>query len=169
MRTPSPFSSLLLATALAACQARSAPKPEPVPVPALSPSPSPSVEKRGAPITTTTPPISVATALSQADTLAGKTVVIEDQVRAACSKKGCWMELGDGAAARCRVTFKDYGFFVPLDSAGAKARAEGTLELRTIPAGQVQHYEGEGGKFDKAADGSARELRLVATGVELRR
>jgi len=112
--------------------------------------------------------MSVAAVLAQADALSGKTVVVEDKIKAACSKKGCWMELGDGGA-RCRVTFKDYGFFVPLDSAGAIARAEGEVEVRTMTPGQVEHLEHEGGKFDKAADGSAKELRLVATGVELRR
>jgi hypothetical protein len=45
---------------------------------------------------------------------------------------------------------------------------QGTFELATVPASRVRHLEGEGATFaSKQPDGSARELRLVATGVEL--
>jgi hypothetical protein len=76
-------------------------------------------------------------------------------------------ELGSDAPG-CRVTFKDYGFFVPLDSAGSNARVQGTVEVRVVPAGEVAHLASEGAKFaNTQADGSAREVRMVATGVEL--
>jgi hypothetical protein len=68
------------------------------------------------------------------------------------------------------VTFKDYGFFVPLDSSGARARVQGIVEVKTVAPGEVQHLEAEGARFaGKQTDGSARELRIVATGVELTR
>jgi hypothetical protein len=68
----------------------------------------------------------------------------------------------------CRVTFKDYGFFVPLDSAGSSARVQGTIQVQTVTAPEVEHLEGEGAKFAaKQPDGTAREVRMVATGVEL--
>ena len=73
-------------------------------------------------------------------------------------------------APGCRVTFKDYGFFVPLDSAGSHARVQGTLAVEKIAAGTVQHLEEEGARFArKNPDGTADEVRLVATGVELRK
>src|SRR5690606_6710097 len=104
---------------------------------------------------------------------AGKTVLVEGQVRRACSAKGCWLEIGakdtaDGPA--CRVTFKDYGFFVPTDSAGAAARIQGTVEITQVKQAHVEHLEAEGATFSrKDEDGSATELRIVATGVELSR
>jgi hypothetical protein len=68
------------------------------------------------------------------------------------------------------VTFKDYGFFVPLDSAGSTAKVQGTVEVKTVAATEVEHLESEGAKFaGKQPDGTAREVRMVATGVELRR
>jgi hypothetical protein len=68
----------------------------------------------------------------------------------------------------CRVTFKDYGFFVPTDSAGASATVQGNVVVQQVKASDVQHLEGEGAKFsEKNPDGSANEVRLVATGVEL--
>jgi Domain of unknown function (DUF4920) len=98
---------------------------------------------------------------------------IDGYVRRACSRKGCWMELAAGPDAGlpgCRVTFKDYGFFVPTDSAGSRARVQGQLQIRRVSPQRVAHYEAEGAQFPgKRADGSAEEVQLVASGVELRR
>jgi hypothetical protein len=97
-------------------------------------------------------------------------VTVEGKVRRACTRKGCWMELASATDdnQRCRVTFKDYGFFVPTDSAGASAKVQGQIVSKLITAGNVEHLEGEGAVFpNKHADGSASEVRLVATGVEL--
>ncbi len=118
---------------------------------------------------------SPATALSEVlrdpEKFADQTVLVDGHVRKACSRKGCWMELAetaDDAGAGCRVTFKDYGFFVPTDAAGSRARVEAAIQSKVIKASQVAHLEEEGARFaDKAADGSAREIRLVASGVEL--
>jgi hypothetical protein len=68
----------------------------------------------------------------------------------------------------CRVTFKNYGFFVPTDSAGAHARVQGRGRGRHPRASAVRHYEEEGAVFaGKQPDGTAKEVRLVASGVEL--
>jgi hypothetical protein len=69
-----------------------------------------------------------------------------------------------------RVTFKDYGFFVPMDSAGATAVMEGVFSVRTIPEATAKHYASEtpGGKPDPIK-GDQKELNLVASGVELMR
>ena len=97
----------------------------------------------------------------------GKTVLVEGVVRRACSKMGCWMELAPSEGGPgVRVTFKDYGFFVPTDSAGAKARVQGRLQVSQLSAEQAEHLRSEGGSMSA---GAQREVRLVATGVELRR
>jgi hypothetical protein len=68
----------------------------------------------------------------------------------------------------CRVTFKDYGFFVPTDSAGSNAKVQGTFGVNTLSAERVAHLESEGGRFPrKNPDGTVDEMRIVATGVEL--
>jgi uncharacterized protein DUF4920 len=100
---------------------------------------------------------------------ADKSVTTEGQVQRACSSKGCWMEIGTGEDA-CRVTFKDYGFFVPTDSAGARAKIQGRLATRVVEAAAVQHLEAEGARFrNKRADGTATEVRLIASAVQLER
>ncbi|QSQ19735.1 DUF4920 domain-containing protein [Pyxidicoccus parkwayensis] len=123
-------------------------------------------------------PIKGTQVLKLADVLAkpqahdGKTVLVEGTVRKACERKGCWMELSADAQDKSpgvRVTFKDYGFFVPLDSAGSKARVEGVVKVAELSDSRAQHYESEGAIVPRGADGKPREVQLVATGVELRR
>ncbi|MDF3065942.1 MAG: hypothetical protein K0R38_1543 [Polyangiaceae bacterium] len=117
------------------------------------------------------PTAAVGDVLKSPEKFAGQRVTVEGAVRAACTRKGCWMELSEGpdpSAAGCRVTFKDYGFFVPTDSAGSRARVDALVEAKVIKPEMVAHLESEGATFaEKSADGSAREVRLVATGVEM--
>ena len=111
------------------------------------------------------------TVLSGPAGFAGRSVIVEGAVRQACTRRGCWMELAeslDKSQPGCRVTFKDYGFFVPLDSAGKKARVQGQVQVKTVQPSSVKHMEEEGAHFaSKNPDGSANEVRIVATGVEL--
>jgi hypothetical protein len=135
-------------------------------------SPGPRVERFGAAVSASAGE-PVAQILRSPERYESKDVVVTGYVRRACSRKGCWMELAERADAKlpgCRVTFKDYGFFVPTDSAGSRARVQAALAVTNVPARSVEHLEQEGATFpSKAADGSAREVRLVATGVELYR
>ena len=130
------------------------------------------VQTFGTPLSTS-PSYSLSDVLADPQRLAGQTIRVSGHVRKACSAKGCWMELATDStpsAAACRVTFKDYGFFVPTDSAGAEAQVEGQVAVKRVRAAHVKHYEGEGATFpSKREDGSADEVRIVATGVELTR
>lgn len=82
------------------------------------------------------------------------------------------MEVADSAdqqAPGFRVTFQDYGFFVPTDSAGSQVTLEGRVQVTRVEPKAVAHYETEGARFpNKDEQGGAREVRLVASGVELR-
>ena len=100
----------------------------------------------------------------------GKTIAVEAKVRKACEKKGCWMELaGADKGPGVRVTFKDYGFFVPVDSAGSTAKIEGVVSVKELSEERAKHYESEGATVTRGKDGKAREVELVASGLELRK
>jgi hypothetical protein len=102
----------------------------------------------------------------------GKTVALEGTVRRACERKGCWMELSTAKSDKgpgVRVTFKDYGFFVPTDSAGRTAKVEGVVKVAELSEERAKHYESEGATVPRGKDGKAREVELVASGVELRK
>ena len=115
--------------------------------------------------------VALSAILAEPEKYAGKAVTLAATVRQACTSKGCWMELAESDAKEkqgCRVTFKDYGFFVPLNSAGATAKVHGVVEVSDVSAREVQHLQAEGGSFSHIKpDGSAHEVRIVASGVEL--
>jgi len=75
------------------------------------------------------------------------------------------MYVTDGAQ-RVRVTFKDYGFFVPIGSQGKRVRLEGKVTSRLVSKDLLQHWaeEEEGG--DPAAFTEDQTMILLeATGV----
>ncbi len=91
----------------------------------------------------------------------------EGVVSAVCQGSGCWMTLKSGDTS-VRVTFKNYGFFVPIDSAGATAVLEGVFSVKTIPEATAKHYAGETPRGNpEAVKGDQKELSLAASGVEL--
>ena len=83
------------------------------------------------------------------------------------------MELAPAAkdSPSVRVSMKKHTFFIPLESAGFKARAEGVLMVKTLSKEHVDHLiKDDGAKFDKRnADGTVTEVAFEATGVELRK
>jgi hypothetical protein len=98
----------------------------------------------------------------------GKTVRIEAQIEQVCVKKGCWMILEDGEES-VRVTFKDYGFFVPTDTKpGSVARIDAVVSVETISEEAARHYaeETEGGEPEKI-EGPQEVVSVVAQGVEI--
>jgi len=169
------FSALALLTTWVGCQTSSR---ETQPAPSAKPAaPAPTTTSApgkafGAPITAG-PELALSEVLASPERFRDQAVTVEGQVRSACTRRGCWMEIAQSSDPKlpgCRVTFKDYGFFVPTDSAGAHAKVQGTFGVNTLPPERVAHLESEGGQFPrKNADGSVDELRLVATGVELRK
>ena len=84
-----------------------------------------------------------------------------------CQKKGCWTILRQGDEF-VRVRFRDYGFFLPKDAAGAEAFIEGMLEVRMLSERDARHYEAEArnGRPDEIS-GPQRELSFTASGVRL--
>lgn len=115
--------------------------------------------------------VEVSKLLASPSDFEGKTVTVEAKVRKACEKKGCWMELAgtDAKGPGVRVTFKDYGFFVPLDSAGSTVKVEGVVKVSELSDARAKHYESEGATVAKGKDGKYREVQLVASGLELRK
>src|SRR5262245_11988576 len=85
----------------------------------------------GAPISGR-PSEELARVLENPERFAGQEVVVSGQVRRACTRMGCWIELAAGSdpeTPACRVMFHGHGFFVPTDSAGSDARVQGRLEV----------------------------------------
>lgn len=126
------------------------------------------VVTRGAAISKDAKSVPLADVLAKPEAFTKEAIVVEGLVENACANKGCWMQVvPEAGKAGVRVTFKDYGFFVPTDSKGRRARMEGTITVKTLSKEEADHLAGEGAKLNRAEDGTAREVSFVATGVEL--
>lgn len=133
--------------------------------------PSKTFLKRGAPIGIAEK-VSLAKVMADPSKYAGKTVLVEGVIVRSCKMEGCWAELAPNKDGRSiRVKMKDHAFFIPLQSVGAFARAEGTFSVKTLSKAQVDHMiDDDGAKFeDRNADGTVTEISFEATGIELKR
>jgi len=133
--------------------------------------PSDSYMKRGAAISGAKK-VSLNKVLADPSKFTDKTVLVEGIVVRSCKTEGCWAEVAENKDSKSvRVKMKDHSFFIPLQSAGAKARVQGTVEVKTLSKEQVDHMiEEDGAKFpDRKADGTVTEISFEATGIELKK
>lgn len=127
------------------------------------------VVRRGEPLSDR-PALAVAEAMAKADQLEGETVKVSGPVSRVCGKKGCWMSLTtEDGTSQLRVTFKDYGFFVPKASKGMVATVEGALHVKILDPKTAQHLEDEAADpaSRKTITGPVREVTLVADGLQM--
>lgn len=127
--------------------------------------------KRGAPIGKAEK-VSLDKALLDPAKFVGKMVFVEGVIVRSCKMEGCWAEMASKKdAPSFRVKMKDHAFFIPLESAGALARAEGVFQVKTLSKAMVDHMiEEDGAKFaNRNADGTVTEVSFEATGIELRK
>ncbi|MFN3589336.1 MAG: DUF4920 domain-containing protein [Spirosomataceae bacterium] len=90
------------------------------------------------------------------------------EVESVCPMAGCWMKVKLANGETMRVTFKDYGFFVPKDIAGQKVIFEGMAKQKVVSVSDQKHYAEDAGvsraEIDKI-DSDKIELTFVADGV----
>lgn len=93
----------------------------------------------------------------------GKSFKIEGVVDEVCQAKGCWMKIKNEQGQSIRVTFKDYGFFVPKDIEGRQVIFEGLATVSTLEEDLAKHYADDSGKeYDESM---RKEVAVVASGV----
>ena len=123
--------------------------------------PSSDVIHRGAQFTLNTV-VSLDKVLNAPNEFADKQVRVNGTVKKVCLKKGCWLVLaGKAKNTRARVTFKDYAFFAPMDSAGWSASVEGFVKAKTLSEAERAHLASDG-KVDVTEIPKA-EIRIVAS------
>ncbi len=125
------------------------------------------IVRRGSPVPTGTA-IAVSQLIASARNYTAKAIIVEGVITRECTDKGCWMQVAPSAEANgMRVTFKDYGFFIPQSMVGRRARMEGVTKVTTHSRSAADHLIGEGAQLQRNADGTATEVQFVANGVEL--
>lgn len=123
-----------------------------------------SYEVFGAEVLEWNKPIALNELISNADAFINKEITLETEVAEVCEKKGCFFVASDGSNS-ARITFKDYGFFIPTDSKGKKVKLIGTFEVKTISEDQAKHYAEDAGEDPDAIIGTKDEYSIVATSV----
>jgi type IV pilus biogenesis protein CpaD/CtpE len=95
---------------------------------------------------------------------------LKGTVKEVCKAKGCWMTIDLENGESMRVTFKDYGFFVPKDIAGKEVIFMGQVKYTETDVATLRHYAEDEGKTEAevlAITSPEQSYNFVATGVKL--
>jgi hypothetical protein len=98
-------------------------------------------------------------------------VKLSGTIEECCQKKGCWMKVDMGDGKTMRVSFKDYAFFVPMNSAGKEVIMEGVATMEETSVESLRHFAEDAGKSKEeiaAITASKKELVFEASGVILK-
>ncbi|NKB34979.1 MAG: DUF4920 domain-containing protein [Pseudomonadales bacterium] len=94
-------------------------------------------------------------------------VKIEGQITEVCQAKGCWMILVEGDTY-ARVTFEDYGFFVPIETSMQRSVIYGQLTEHVLSGEQAEHFaQDAGAQSTLKLEGEVREYSILARAVQL--
>lgn len=108
----------------------------------------------------------LATLMGEQDSIA---VTLTAKIEKTCAVKGCWMQLDAGNENTMRVTFKDYGFFVPKSGMEGKVTTvRGYCIKEQTSVEDLRHFAKDAGESDEyiaAITSPKTELNFVASGV----
>jgi hypothetical protein len=94
-------------------------------------------------------------------------VKVKTYINEVCTMKGCWIEIAVGEET-ARVTFKDYGFFLPKNSQGKEVILLGKAFKSKTSIEDLKHYAKDGGKSKEEIDAITDEeitMNIVASGA----
>jgi len=97
-------------------------------------------------------------------------VTVKTTVAEVCPKKGCWMKVrGAAPDQEVRVTFKDYGFFVPTELVGKEVALRGRYVKHVESVEEQRHLLKDAKRPQSEIDAVTKpkeSVRFVATGVK---
>lgn len=77
-------------------------------------------------------------------------ITVKGEITSTCKMKGCWMNIELPNGEEMRVTFKDYGFFVPKEGVEGKTAAfEGYVTHSVVDEGTRRHFAKDAGKSEE--------------------
>lgn len=110
--------------------------------------------------------IALSKLIQSSDKFKGKRVIADGTIKQVCQKKGCFFILADGNN-QARITFKDYSFFIPTNSAGRYVKIAGSFNVKELSEREAKHYAKDAGKDPEKINGPQKEYSLVATSVKI--
>ncbi len=119
----------------------------------------------GAPLDESVPAVSLEKISGDGDSYVGQSVRVAARVSQVCQKKGCFFIAQQGDSIM-RVSFKDYGFFVPTDISGKHVTFVGEVVARDMTEDEAAHFAEElGPDAEPMAPGKVYEI--VASSVRI--
>lgn len=97
-------------------------------------------------------------------------VQLKGTIAEVCQARGCWMNVNLMDGGKVFVKFKDYGFFVPMDSAGKEVILDGMAFVEEMSVKDQQHYAKDKGATEQEAakiTAPKRTFRFEAAGVRI--
>lgn len=96
-------------------------------------------------------------------------VTLTATIEKTCAVKGCWMQLKTTEESPLRVTFKDYGFFVPKSGMeGKTTTVKGYCVKQETSVETLRHYAKDAGESEEYIASITQpklEYNFVASGV----
>ena len=125
-------------------------------------------ETFGTPLPEAAEVLNLSQLLATPDDFLGRSVQVDTRIARVCQKKGCFFIAQDGKSA-VRVSFKDYGFFIPTDAGGKRVRLAGVLQRQSVTAGEARHMNDDLGASESETLASGPTFAIVATAVRVPR
>jgi hypothetical protein len=97
----------------------------------------------------------------------GQPIRVIARVSEVCQKKGCFFIAQEGSSVM-RISFKDYGFFVPTDISGKRVTFTGEVVAREVTVDEAAHYAEDLGAADSPVE-PGKVYEIVATSVRVPR
>jgi hypothetical protein len=98
-------------------------------------------------------------------------MIVTSNVLEVCQVKGCWMNVAVEGQEPMRVTFKNYGFFMPKDIVGKEVIFEGVALRDTLSVEDLRHFAEDAGKSKEeiaAITAPKPSITFVASGVRIK-
>lgn len=112
-------------------------------------------------------PLSLTDLMKDNERYLDQEVLVATRIAKVCQKKGCFFVAQEGPST-ARVTFKEYGFFIPTDSGGKDVVLAGTFSRKSVSKEQAEHYAEDLGEAP-AAMPEKYEYSIVASAVKIPR
>ena len=112
-------------------------------------------------------PLNLGDLVNEYDKYQDQEVVLETRIAKVCQSKGCFFVATEGATT-ARVSFKDYGFFIPTDSGGKDVVLLGILSRESVSKEEAEHYAKDLGET-AASDPERFQYSIVASAVKIPR
>jgi hypothetical protein len=108
--------------------------------------------------------LSLSEVMNATESYQAEPFLLQTEIAKVCQKKGCFFIARDAGHA-VRVSFKDYGFFIPTDASGKTVLLQGELVAKNVTDKQAAHFNkdlGEGASLTKGPT-----FEIVASGITI--